>query len=56
MNSNLKKVMLMILWMSIAAGIVITIDSFYDLSNAGLAHERMESSKHIGKIMLKVSD
>ena len=32
------------------------IDSVYNLSNAGLAHERMESSKHIGKIMLKVSD
>lgn len=30
------------------------IDSVYDLSDAASAHERMESSAHIGKILLRV--
>jgi NADPH2:quinone reductase len=32
------------------------IDSKYTLSDAAKAHERMESSSHIGKIILTVTD
>lgn len=43
-------------WPLIEAGhIRILVDSQYDLAEAGLAHERMESSAHIGKIILKVA-
>ena len=31
------------------------MDSEFDLSEAAAAHARMESSQHIGKIVLKVS-
>ena len=34
----------------------VVIDSEFALSDAAKAHERMETSAHIGKIMLKVSD
>ena len=34
----------------------VVIDSEFALSDAAKAHERMETSTHIGKIMLKVSD
>jgi NADPH2:quinone reductase len=30
------------------------MDSEFDLADASLAHERMESSQHIGKIVLKI--
>lgn len=43
-------------WPLIQAGhIRILVDSQFDLADAGLAHERMESSAHIGKIILKVT-
>lgn len=43
-------------WPLIEAGhIRILVDSQFDLADAGLAHERMESSAHIGKIILKVA-
>ena len=45
------------LWPLIGAGKVrILIDSEYPLAEAAAAHQRMESSAHIGKIMLKVAD
>jgi NADPH2:quinone reductase len=41
-------------WPLIEAGWVKPIiDSTYDLSEAPAAHERMESSAHIGKILLR---
>ena len=44
------------LWPMIASGAVsVTIDSEYALSEAAAAHKRMESSDHIGKIVLKVA-
>ncbi|MTH77643.1 NAD(P)H-quinone oxidoreductase [Paracoccus aestuariivivens] len=44
------------LWPLIEAGAVRPIiDSTYPLADAALAHERMETSKHIGKIMLQVA-
>ncbi|SDE58934.1 putative NAD(P)H quinone oxidoreductase, PIG3 family [Paracoccus isoporae] len=44
------------LWPLIAAGkIRILIDSEFDLRDAAAAHRRMESSDHIGKIVLKVA-
>ena len=43
------------LWPMIAAGQVrVLIDSEYPLADAAGAHRRMESSAHIGKIVLKV--
>ena len=43
-------------WPLIASGqIRPVIDSVYPLENAAEAHRRMESSQHIGKIMLQVS-
>ena len=39
-----------------AAKMVPRIDSTYPLAQAGEAHRRMESSQHIGKILLEVSD
>ncbi|NHF74733.1 NAD(P)H-quinone oxidoreductase [Paracoccus sp. 12-3] len=43
------------LWPLIAAGKVrILIDSEYPLAEAAAAHARMESSEHIGKIVLKI--
>ena len=36
--------------------IMPVIDSVFNLEDAELAHERMKSSNHMGKIMLKVSD
>lgn len=43
------------LWPLIAAGALrITIDSEFQLKDAPEAHRRMESSNHIGKIVLKV--
>lgn len=45
------------LWPMIGAGTVrVTIDSEFDLKDAAEAHRRMESSQHIGKIVLKVAD
>lgn len=45
------------LWPMIAAGsVAVTIDSEFDLSDAADAHRRMESSGHIGKIVLKVAE
>ncbi|WBU60806.1 NAD(P)H-quinone oxidoreductase [Paracoccus albus] len=45
------------LWPIIAAGKVrILIDSEYPLASAAEAHRRMESSAHIGKIVLKVAN
>jgi putative PIG3 family NAD(P)H quinone oxidoreductase len=44
------------LWPMIAAGsVAVTIDSEFDLANAANAHRRMETSGHIGKIVLKVA-
>ena len=43
------------LWPLIGAGKVrILIDSEYPLAEAAAAHQRMESSAHIGKIVLKI--
>ncbi|MBU2956926.1 NAD(P)H-quinone oxidoreductase [Paracoccus sp. 1_MG-2023] len=43
------------LWPMIAAGSVgVTIDSEFALADAAEAHRRMETSEHIGKIVLKV--
>nr|MCW1952405.1 NAD(P)H-quinone oxidoreductase [Octadecabacter sp.] len=43
-------------WPLIAAGRVAPVmDQEFDLSDASKAHERMESSAHIGKIVLKVA-
>ncbi len=40
----------------IAAGsVAVTIDSEFALADAADAHRRMESSDHIGKIVLKVA-
>ena len=45
------------LWPMIGAGKVrVLIDSEYPLSEAAEAHRRMESSAHIGKIVLKIGD
>ena len=42
-------------WPLVAAGKVKpVIDSTYPLARAAAAHERMESSQHIGKIVLTV--
>jgi NADPH:quinone reductase len=42
-------------WPLVVAGrIKPVIDSTYPLASAGQAHERMESSLHIGKIVLTV--
>lgn len=44
------------LWPLISGGSVkVTIDSEFDLKDAAEAHRRMESSEHIGKIVLKVA-
>lgn len=44
------------LWPLISAGSVrVTIDSEFDLADAAQAHRRMESSQHVGKIVLKVA-
>ena len=44
------------LWPLISAGSVkVMIDSEFDLADAAQAHRRMESSQHIGKIVLKVA-
>lgn len=44
------------LWPLISAGAVrVAIDSEFDLKDAVQAHRRMESSRHIGKIVLKVA-
>lgn len=44
------------LWPMIASGAVaVTIDSEFDLADAAQAHRRMESSDHIGKIVLNVA-
>lgn len=44
------------LWPLIGSGAVkVTIDSEFDLKDAAEAHRRMESSGHIGKIVLKVA-
>mgnify|MGYP002714834005 CR=1 FL=1 len=44
------------LWPLISAGSVrVSIDSEFDLDDAAEAHRRMESSQHIGKIVLKVA-
>ena len=43
------------LWPMIAAGsVAVTIDSEFPLADAAEAHRRMETSEHIGKIVLKV--
>ena len=43
-------------WPLLSAGrIAPVMDSEFDLANAKDAHARMESSGHIGKIVLKVS-
>ncbi len=43
-------------WPLLAAGrIAPVLDSEFDLADAARAHERMESSAHIGKIVLKVA-
>jgi len=43
------------LWPMIAAGSVgVTIDGAFPLAEAAEAHRRMESSQHIGKIVLTV--
>ena len=45
------------LWPMIGAGKVrVLIDSEYPLAEAAKAHRRMESSAHIGKIVLKIGD
>ncbi|MGP9803780.1 NAD(P)H-quinone oxidoreductase [Paracoccus sp. NSM] len=45
------------LWPMIGQGAVsVTIDSEFPLDQASEAHRRMESSEHIGKIVLKVAD
>ena len=45
------------LWPMIGAGKVrVLIDSEYPLAEAAEAHRRMESSAHIGKIVLKIGD
>ncbi|MBK4216415.1 NAD(P)H-quinone oxidoreductase [Paracoccus caeni] len=44
------------LWPLVSGGTVkVTIDSEFDLKDAAQAHRRMESSEHIGKIVLKVA-
>lgn len=44
------------LWPLISRGAVgVTIDSEFPLADAAKAHQRMESSDHIGKIVLKVA-
>ena len=44
------------MWPLVSAGTIkVTIDSEFDLQNAAAAHRRMESSGHIGKIVLKVA-
>ena len=44
------------LWPMISAGTVrVAVDSEFDLNDAPDAHRRMESSQHIGKIVLKVA-
>ena len=43
-------------WPLLAGGKMLPrIDSTYPLTQAGDAHRRMESSQHIGKILLEVS-
>ncbi|MBC9246440.1 NAD(P)H-quinone oxidoreductase [Paracoccus sp. 11-3] len=44
------------MWPLVSGGTIrVTIDSEFDLRDAADAHRRMESSGHIGKIVLKVS-
>ncbi|MFV0385428.1 zinc-binding dehydrogenase, partial [Paracoccus sp. (in: a-proteobacteria)] len=44
------------LWPLVGSGAVtVTIDSEFALADAADAHRRMESSAHIGKIVLKVA-
>lgn len=44
------------LWPMISAGLVkVTIDTEFALQDAAEAHRRMESSQHIGKLVLKVA-
>lgn len=44
------------MWPLISAGTIkVTIDSEFDLKDAAEAHRRMESSNHIGKIVLKLA-
>jgi putative PIG3 family NAD(P)H quinone oxidoreductase len=46
-----------VIWPELSAGRLLPlIDRVFPLSEAGQAHDLMESSAHIGKIMLKVSD
>lgn len=43
-------------WPLISGGTIkVTIDSEFDMADAAEAHRRMESSEHIGKIVLKVA-
>ncbi|MCF3973381.1 NAD(P)H-quinone oxidoreductase [Paracoccus salsus] len=45
------------LWPLIASGAVkVTIDSEFALKDAAEAHRRMESSEHVGKIVLKIPE
>jgi NADPH2:quinone reductase len=42
-------------WPLLAAGLCKPlIDSVFPLADVGKAHERMESSQHVGKIVLKI--
>lgn len=45
------------MWPMLSCGTIkVTLDSEFDLKGAAEAHRRMESSTHIGKIVLRVAD
>jgi len=55
-GNSLKLVWRNRVWPLLAAGrIAPVMDSEFELADAAGAHERMESSAHIGKIVLKVA-
>lgn len=55
-KSRLTKAIAKSIWPAIGNQIQPVIDTVFPLSEAGKAHARMESSAHIGKIILSCSD
>jgi NADPH:quinone reductase-like Zn-dependent oxidoreductase len=51
-KTRLTKVVADKLWPSLGTGIKPVVDSVMPLAEAGKAHARMETSQHIGKIIL----